>query len=873
MRFCKFPAACVLAAAILVTACHSGKQTASGPGSGAAESALPVYRASADKDFDLIHTRLDVSFDWQKHYLNGVAEITLKPHFYPSSVLLLDARGMIINKVARIAGTAHEPLSYRYAGDSLIISLDRTYSRNDTLKVLVDYVARPDELPKGGSHAITEDKGLYFINADGSEEGKPRQVWTQGETQASSAWFPTIDRPNQKSTQEIYITVDTMFVTLSNGKLISSVTNQRNGTRTDYWRQDLPHAPYLFMMAVGEFAVVTDQWRGKEVSYYVEKPYEKYARNIFGNTPEMLEFFSKKMGVDYPWDKYSQIVVRDYVSGAMENTTATIFGEFMQQDSRTQLDNRTEDVVSHELFHHWFGDLVTCESWSNIALNESFATYGEYLWNEYKYGKDFADHLGNEDLISYLKEAKNKQVDLIRFEYNAQEDVFDRHSYQKGGRILHMLRAYTGDEAFFEALRVYLGRYRFRSAEAHDLRLVFEEVTGEDMNWFFNQWFFDKGHPQLRITHGWDAATSSATIKVEQLQDLKETPLYTLPVDIDIYTSKGVTRKRVTITKKEETIVLPADSKPYLVNFDARKALLCTKEEIKPQEEWVNQYHFAPLYMDRLEALKNMGEVKDADAAQHNALRQALSDPSPRIRQIAVSRTGELAVFDAAFTRNRLVELGTGDDDSGVRAEALAQAGKLFPAEPAVKEAMGNALGDSSYQVVATGGIFLMMTEPAVGYEKLKAFENSGDENLRDIAGGIYTEFGDDRQYDFMTARMQATSGDDRYYSNQEYGKFLERCSPAKAESGVDVLAGAAKNDKAWMNRLSAALALEAIARDYGKREADKPLLEGPADKAEKERREVMCAKVRNKAQGLLQTIYSTETDENLKKIYGTRSK
>ena len=172
-------------------------------------------------------------------------------------------------------------------------------------------------------------------------------------------------------------------------------------------------------------------------------------------------------------------------------------------------------------------------------------------------------------------------------------------------------------------------------------------------------------------------------------------------------------------------------------------------------------------------------------------------------------------MFDAAFTRNRLVELGTGDDDSGVRAEALAQAGKLFPAEPAVKEAMGNALGDSSYQVVATGGIFLMMTEPAVGYEKLKAFENSEDENLRDIAGGIYTEFGDDRQYDFMTARMKATSGDDRYYSNQEYGKFLERCSPAKTESGVDVLAGAAKNDKSWMNRLSAALALEAIARDY----------------------------------------------------------
>jgi aminopeptidase N len=295
---------------------------------------------------------------------------------------------------------------------------------------------------------------------------------------------------------------------------------------------DLPHAPYLFMMAIGEFAIVKDKWRDREVNYYVEPKYEIDARAIFGNTPEMMEFFSKKMGVDYAWPKYSQVVVRDYVSGAMENTSATIHGEFVQQTAREMIDRNNEDIVSHELFHHWFGDLATCESWSNLPLNESFATYGEYLWNEYKYGRDIADIGLESDLKSYLDESKMKQEHLIRFYYENREDMFDRHSYAKGGTILHMLRKYLGDDAFFAGLKLYLTNNSFKSAEVHDLRLAFEEVTGEDLNWFFNQWFLNQGHPKLSINYNWDAATMSQQITVEQLQDLNTTPLYKLPVPV-----------------------------------------------------------------------------------------------------------------------------------------------------------------------------------------------------------------------------------------------------------------------------------------------------------------------------------------------------
>ena len=155
-------------------------------------------------------------------------------------------------------------------------------------------------------------KGLYFINADGYDKNKPTQIWTQGETEASSCWFPTIDTPNQKTTQEIYITVPKRFVTLSNGKLVDQVVNGSN--RTDYWKMDKKHAPYLFFMGVGEYEIIKDSYNNIPIDYYVEKKYAPYAKDIFGNTPEMMEFFSRILGVAFPWNKYSQIVGRDYVS-------------------------------------------------------------------------------------------------------------------------------------------------------------------------------------------------------------------------------------------------------------------------------------------------------------------------------------------------------------------------------------------------------------------------------------------------------------------------------------------------------------------------------------------------------------------------------
>ena len=461
------------------------------------------YRETSTRINDLVHTKVDAKFDYDKSYMYGKVWITLKPHFYPTDSLTLDAKGMDIHKVALSNGTSLKDLKYAYDGWQLKITLDKQYKGDEKYTVYIDYTSKPNEVKVKGSAAITDAKGLYFINPQGKDKDKPTQIWTQGETEATSVWCPTIDRPNQKTTDEIYMTVPAKYVTLSNGKLTSQKKNA-DGTRTDYWKMDLPHAPYLFFMGVGDYAIVKDSWKGKEVSYYVEKEYAPVARKIFGLTPEMIAFYSKITGVDYPWVKYSQITGRDYVSGAMENTTATLHSDNAQQDARQLTDANTwEPVIAHELFHQWFGDYVTTESWSNITLNESFANYSETLWSEYKYGKDAGDEQNYDDMQGYLHSSSEKK-DLVRFYYNNKEDVFDAVSYNKGGRILHMLRNYIGDQAFYKALNLYLTTNKFKSAEAQQLRLAVEEVTGRDLNWYWNQWYYGSGHPKLDIHYDYD---------------------------------------------------------------------------------------------------------------------------------------------------------------------------------------------------------------------------------------------------------------------------------------------------------------------------------------------------------------------------------
>ena len=635
-----------------------------------------IYRGSYTRKTDLINTRLDLSFDWDSAYVHGKATIQAKPYFYATDQLLLNANGFRINNVSLVNSYDKKPLLYTYDGKILSITLDKVYNNDQNYTVFIDYVAMPNKLKIGEDISSSGDRGMYFINLDGKEKNKPKQIWTQGETECNSNWFPTINDTQEKMTQELNITVPNDFVSLSNGTLEFSTLNG-DGTRTDSWRQEQVHSTYLTMLAVGNFTITKDKWRNKEVNYYTEPAYASTAKLVFGNTPQMMEFFSVKLGVDYPWDKYSQIVVRDFVSGAMENTSATVFYEGLNMSEGQYIDQNQDDIISHELFHHWFGDLVTAESWANLPLNESFATYAEYLWDEFKNGRDQADFKGFQDMSIYIGNKSKDNVDVIRFDYADREHMFDEISYQKGGRIIHMLRKTVGDAAFFKALNLYLTRNAYKSAEIHDLRLVFEEVTGTDMNWFFNQWFLSSGHPVLDIQNAFDPERKEVSVTIRQNQDLSKTPLYRIPLAIDIYFNGKVERKEIVLDKQKQSFIFPVAALPDLVNVDAEKYILAEKSEVKTLQQYIFQYEHAPLFMDRLEAVIMLLQKKE-ESLSKKTLITAFKDKSWVIRNTALIVMEYLSNQERTSVYEQIKELALKDGNSQVRASAVEILGKYF---------------------------------------------------------------------------------------------------------------------------------------------------------------------------------------------------
>ncbi|HSZ25683.1 MAG TPA: M1 family metallopeptidase, partial [Cytophagaceae bacterium] len=763
------------------------------------------YNASRTIKNDLIHTKLEVSFDWSNQYVLGTATLSFKPYFYPQNTLELDAKGMDIHHVTLLDEDV--ALNYSYDKKIIKIQLPKTFHQNDTFVVKIEYTAKPNDLPKLGSLAITDDRGLYFINPDGKTQNKPRQLWTQGETESSSCWFPTIDSPNEKTTQEMFITVDSNFTVLSNGEHIYSKANS-DGTKTEYWKMDLPHAPYLFMMAIGDFKVIKDHWRNMEVNYYVEPKFEKYAKNIFGHTPEMIEFFSTKLGYDFAWNKYSQVVVRDFISGAMENTTATIFMEALQCDDRELLDENWDGIIAHELFHHWFGDLVTCESWANLPLNESFANYSEYLWTEYKYGKDEADFLDLKEEEEYFDEAESKQEPLIRYYYKNQEDMFDRHSYNKGGRVLHMLRNYVGDEAFFTALKLYLTRKQFKTAEIHDLRLAFEEVTGEDMNWFFNQWFLAPGHPELKIAHAYNAGMLK--ISITQLQDTVRFPVYRLPLSVDVWENGTKTRYSIQMNRSRQEFLIPLSSAPQNVLVDAEFQLLGKIYHDKTESELVFQFNNAQPYRARANALEKLWASKEKSSiynpfhepAKLATLSKALSDTFWVIREMALTQFSKHPIPTLDTFLVKLEYMALKDPKPSVRARAIALIASFDLQKYMHVYEVG--LMERPYSVVnASLKAYLKSNAPDIN-QKVESFENTENGELLITLSDYFIYTKNLTKYDWFKSKINSKSGRDLYFLIGYFGEYLKLMQGETKEDGKLVLQEIATSNKHdWIKQMA----------------------------------------------------------------------
>lgn len=714
----------------------------------------PVYQSSRKIQTDLIHTKLEIRFDWFKQYLIGKATITAKQHFYTSDSLILDAQGMEIKHI--LCNKA--PLKFTYDSTRLFIQLDKKYTKDEKFVVEIDYVSRPNEIKSTEGIAIKENKGLYFINPKKEQNNQMPQIWTQGETQSNSVWFPTIDAPNVKSTQEMYITVENKYETLSNGKLLDRKTNN-DGTRTDHWHQNLAHAPYLFMLAVGEFKIVTDSYtkaNGEkiEVNYYVEPEWAASAKSIFGATPEMIGFFSKLTGIEYPWDKYHQIVVRDYVSGAMENTGAVIFGDFVYKNNRELMDANDESVIAHELFHHWFGDLVTCESWANLPLNESFANYAQYLWDEHKYGIDQADYGNEEETNEYLNTLEGgEDHDLIWYNHIHRDDMFDKHSYNKGGRVLHMLRSYLGDEAFFAGLKNYLQTNKFKATEIHHLRLAFEEITGEDLHWFFNQWFLNKGIPELSIEQYISEKNKEVVLTVTQNQNLNSSPLYRLPIEIAVYDDAGKHVYKAVVDEVQNKFVYPIVGSLKTIVFDQQHSLLAKINENKPSGQFAEQYYLCKKYQDRKEALL-FGTTENSPLVDRLIL-DALQDPFWKIRSTAI----EKAVFLKDENKSRAItiikQLAQNDKNSSVRAAAIDFISQELDKPLAEGFFAGLLQSEKSYLVIEKLLLASQQLQSELSDEIINQLQQDSSSRIKIILSKFYAGSSNPKYIDYFTTLFQ----------------------------------------------------------------------------------------------------------------------
>ncbi len=726
----------------------------------------PVYQIPPDILIDIHHIELDLNFNWMEQEVIGKAKLSLSAYSKAQKTIQLDARGFEIKALRyETADTSYTP-EYLYDNLEIIIKPIQKLEATDTVFIFIEYIARPAELKHEIGAAITSSQGLYFINPDGSMEGVPRQIWTQGEPECNSPWFPSVDHPHEKITHEIFLTVDSVFHTISNGKLIYSEEHD-NGTRTDYWKQNKPHANYLVMLAIGEFSVSKDTWREIPVWYYVDEKYHSNAKAIFGTTPEMLEFYSNKLNYYYPWDKYHQVVVKDFVSGAMENTSAVIHGDFVQLSKRELLDDSHEDVIAHELFHHWFGDLVTCQSWSQLTLNEGFATYGEYLWKEHKYGLSEAQlHLKN-DLDAYLLEASGVVNPLIRNHFNTPDDLFDSHTYQKGGRVMHMLRLELGDEYFFAALSHYLKTNEFGSVELDDFRSSVEKISGRSMRWFFDQWFENQGHPIVEIKY--ERKINQLIVYTKQIQP-ENWPTYRLNIPfVKGYDNNLQDTLIVTISNRIDTITMSLPDHIEWFAVDPSLDMLWEKHEVKTTVEWEAQLAGASSYIAREAALNSLLNQDEQTALEYSE--RLLRDKfwALRIRGLELIK---LKKDWNESIKAQLIELTQLDNKSAVRAKAYETLDSLSVDAEDFNVLFAYGLRDSSYQVVRTCLAILTQRDPCFGADQAQKLELINEGSIPNWVSRIYASCPKEDMTPFFIQKHKSLTGFELYLLNSDFKEF-----------------------------------------------------------------------------------------------------
>ncbi|MBI4013416.1 MAG: HEAT repeat domain-containing protein [Candidatus Rokubacteria bacterium] len=652
-------------------------------------------RYAPDRAFDTTHIRLAIDLDLRTRSARAACTTTLTAFHDSARELGFDAVGF---RDVRVYGATGRRLRHRYDGRKLTVSLPRPLAAGEAAAVRVEYrVVRPK-------------LGLYFVAPDRAYPTRPRQVWSQCQDEYARYWFPCHDAPHERTTTEMLATVPEGFVAVSNGRLVA---RRRAGRRrvTWHWRLDTPHSPYLVTLAVGRFRELRDAWRGIPITYYCEHGREDDTRRAFGKTPKAMAFFSRVTGLRYPYAKYAQVAAAEFIYGGMENTTATTQTDTVLHDARAHLEVEpmATGLMAHELAHQWFGDLLTCRDWSHAWLNESFATYFDALFVEHDRGRDAFAHEMWQNARAYLEEDKERyRRPIVTNVFRTPSDLFDRHLYEKGACVLHMLRYVLGEADFGRAIRRYVRIHRrSASVETADLVVAIEEATGRNLRRFFDQWVFKAGHPEYRIAYWWEPRARRAHLVVRQTQKTgDDVPLFAMPLEVElVWGRRAADRRRVreSVEAKEHRFTYRLPREPELVRIDPEHWLLGTFQVTLPLACWAAQLRGDPHPIGRIAAAQALGRLGSAEAtallaaalrrervwfvqgeiaaalgqirspAALTALVRAARVGDPRVRRPVVRALGE---FRSPWLLPVLARLAREDPSSFVAAEALRALGR-----------------------------------------------------------------------------------------------------------------------------------------------------------------------------------------------------
>ena len=663
--------------------------------------AKPHY--NPDRPGQVEHIALDLNLNIPKQSYSGTCKIRINPVRDGIDRLTLDAVNLNIKSVK--VGSAKQEFDYN--GEALLIRLKKPTEAGKAMTITIDYAS---EQPQ---------RGIYFIQPDKNYPDKPVQVWTQGEDEDSRFWFPCFDYPGQLATSEIRVRVPQQYMAISNGELVG--TEADGDDKIYHWSQQQVHPTYLMTLAVGDFAEIRDEWQGKPVTYYVEKGREDDAKRTMDKTPRMIEFFSQKFGYPYPYPKYAQVCVDDFIFGGMENTSTTLLTDRCLLDERATLDNqRSESLVAHELAHQWFGDLVVIKHWSHAWIKEGMASYSEVLWTESEYGGDDAAYYRLNEMRSYLSEDKSRyRRPMVTHIYREPIELYDRHIYEKGACVYHMIRHQLGDELFFKAIHNFVNTHAHQTVETVDLLRAIDQATGRNLQPLFDQYVFRGGHPDYKVSYVWDGDSNLAKISIVQTQakagdTSSSSGLFDLKIPIGFSkVEKGkVTDSRlftVRVHEREQTFYFPLAQKPDFISFDVGNATLKTVELDYPMAELRSQLDHDPDPVARIyaaEALAKKGGLEVVKALS-NALKQdkfwgvraevaqqlasikldqafaglvkGLKDDNPRVRRAVVAELGEIKTNDSYKALKTIAEKG--DPAYTVEAAALRSIGNLATAQ------------------------------------------------------------------------------------------------------------------------------------------------------------------------------------------------